>query len=107
MEIYTQRSRFWLAVADNAIVGMVAIEEVDATVALLRRLFVAPTYHGAGVGVLLLDTALAFAQTQGYETVTLDTHIGMKRAHAFYEKHDFRLTAEDVRQRHYTLSLVS
>ena len=99
MEIYTRRSRFWVAIgAENAgaaVVGMVAIREVDAGTALLRRMFVAHAYHGAGLGRRLLDTALDFARSQGYDTVTLDTHIGMKRAHAFYEKHGFRLTGAE------------
>ena len=109
METYTGRSRFWVAIdADNAeavVVGMVAIKEVDTGTALLRRMFVAPAYHGAGVGRRLLDTALRFARSQGYDTVTLDTHIGMKRAHAFYEKQDFRLTGADARQRHYARAM--
>ena len=105
-EIYTRRSRFWLAVMGDKVIGMVAIEEVDATTALLRRLFVAPDHHGMEVGKRLLDTALGFAETQGFQTVKLGTHLGMKRAHAFYEKHGFRRTAEDERQRHYEIDLV-
>ena len=104
-EIYTKRSRFWLAVKDNQVIGMAAIKEVDAAVALLRRMFVAPAYHGTGVGKQLLYTAFKFAETQGFQIINLDTHIEMKRAHAFYEKHGFRRTAADEQQRHYTLTL--
>lgn len=105
-EVYVKRSRFWLAVMGDEVIGMVAIEEVDATTALLRRMFVAPDHHGTEVGRRLLDTALGFAEMQGFQTIKLDTHTGMKRAHAFYEKHGFRKTAEDERQRHYEIDLV-
>ena len=104
-ELYTQRSRFWLALVGNEVVGMVAIAEADDTVALLRRMFVATTYQGTEVGARLLDIALEFAEAQGFQTIELDTHVGMKRAHAFYEKHGFRKTAENEQQRHYTLDL--
>ena len=104
-EVYAGRSRFWLAVMDDEVIGMAAIEEVSTTVARLRRLFVAPAYHGTGAGKLLLDEALEFAGMQGFQTVDLDTHVGMHRAHAFYEKCGFRKTAEDECQRHYRLHL--
>lgn len=105
-EIYTNRSRFWLAVMGDEVIGMAAIAEVDANAALLRRMFVAQAYHGKEIGKRLLVTALSFAEDQGYQTIHLDTHSGMKRAHAFYEKHGFRQMSEDARQRHYVLSLV-
>lgn len=103
--IYTGRRHFWLAIMEDEVIGMAAIKEMDAAVAVLRRRFVAINYHGMDVGRCLLGTALEFAQAQGYQTVQLDTHIGMKRAHAFYEKHGFRKMGENAQQRHYTLSL--
>ena len=102
---YTGRSRFWLAVVEDEVIGMAAIQEADTAAAVVRRMFVAPNYHGMGVGRRLLGTALEFAEAQGYQTARLDTHIGMKRAHAFYEKHGFQKTGEDTRQRRYALSL--
>ncbi len=51
---------FFVAVVDqNKVVGTVAIKKEDDRVALLRRLFVAPTHRNLKIGKKLVERALA------------------------------------------------
>lgn len=93
--VYINRSKFWLAVKDKKVIGMVAILEADKKIAKLKRMFVLPKYHGTGLGQLLLDTALKFTKEQGYSKIILDTHETMKRAQRFYEKNRFYKIKEE------------
>ena len=88
-EVYKDRSRLWLALAENRVVGTVAMSEVDEAIVRLRRMFVLPEFQGQGVGQQLFDTAFAFAKGQGYEKIILDTDRIMYKARRFYEKNGF------------------
>jgi GNAT superfamily N-acetyltransferase len=103
--VYYDRGRFWVALDNGKVVGTVAIREIDEKTAKLNRMFVLPSYQGAGVGQKLLDHALIFAKEQGYAEVILNTSLVMRRAHRFYEKNGFELTSEDNEQLHYKLAL--
>ncbi|MFZ2049074.1 MAG: GNAT family N-acetyltransferase [Minisyncoccia bacterium] len=94
-EIYSLRSRFWLAILDNKLIGTVGIEEIDNDVAKLKRMFVLPEFQGSGVGQKLFDTALNFAIKNDYKKIKLNTDKVMKRAHNFYEKNGFSKSGEN------------
>lgn len=104
-EIYSGRSRFWIAVKDDKVIGTVAIKELSGNTAKLRRMFVFTKYHGSGLGQALLDQALNFARRKVFKGVILNTHPLMKRAHHFYEKNGFQKTGEDLNRVHYKLDL--
>jgi GNAT superfamily N-acetyltransferase len=59
------RARVWIAERDGAMVGCVAIVEVDARVAQLRWFLVEPAARGMGLGRRLLDDAVSFARSSG------------------------------------------
>jgi GNAT superfamily N-acetyltransferase len=63
---------FLAADADDA-VGCVAVTHLDASRALVLRLFVRPNARGGGTGRKLVDAALAFLRDRGYARVVLDT----------------------------------
>ncbi|MCX6732395.1 MAG: GNAT family N-acetyltransferase [Candidatus Roizmanbacteria bacterium] len=93
-EVYTGKSRFWIARDGDKVVGTVGILDRGENVAKLRRMFVQKVYRGTGLGQKLLDTALQFAKETGYTKIKLNTHTNMKRAHHFYEKNKFVLMGE-------------
>lgn len=64
---------FFVAVNGNKVVGSVAIKKEDERVALLRRLFVDPSYRKQQLGVKLVDRALKFCDEVGYDEIIFKT----------------------------------
>ena len=64
----------------HKVVGTVAIKKEDDRVALLRRLFVAPTHRNLKIGKRLIDRALEFCREVGYEEVVFKTTSKMSGA---------------------------
>ena len=91
-QIYTSRSRFWVYLAGEQVIGTVAVLEMTPMTAQLKCMFVLAAHHGQGVGQRLLDHALAFARAYDYAEIALTTHPRMKRAHRFYERNGFQRT---------------
>lgn len=73
---------FFVAVDNKShkVVGTVAIKKEDSRVALLRRLFVAPTHRNLKIGKRLIDRALEFCREVGYEEVVFKTTSRMSGA---------------------------
>ena len=73
---------FFVAVDNKShqVVGTVAIKKEDDRVALLRRLFVAPTHRNLKIGKRLIDRALDFCREVGYEEVVFKTTSKMSGA---------------------------
>ena len=73
---------FFVAVDErlHKVVGTVAIKREDSRVALLRRLFVAPTHRKLKIGKRLIDRALDFCREVGYEEVVFKTTSKMSGA---------------------------
>jgi len=87
-------SRFWVAEADGALVGMTAIERVDAETGRLRRMRVTTDRRRTGIAQALLETAERFCREQGYRRLVLDTTEQQTAAHRLYEKNGFVRTGE-------------
>lgn len=62
------------------VVGTVAVKKEEGRVALLRRLFVAPTHRNLKIGKRLIDRALEFCREAGYEEVVFKTTTRMSGA---------------------------
>jgi GNAT superfamily N-acetyltransferase len=77
------------------VIGTVAGQEMSASMAQLKCMFVESAYHGQGIGQQLFDHALDFVRAQQYNEMTLTTHPFMKRAHRFYERNGFRRIADE------------
>jgi len=81
---------FFVAVAENhKVVGTVAIKKEDERVALLRRVFVAPTHRNQKIGKKLVDHALHFCREVGYEEMVFKTTSKMSGAIQLCKKHGF------------------
>lgn len=83
---------FWLAIADNTVVGTIALLDIGNRQGALRKMFVHRNYRGKehGTGQLLLNTLLAWAQQKEYIEIYLGTTEKFLAAHRFYEKNNFR-----------------
>ena len=73
---------FFVAVDNHShkVIGTVAVKKEDDRVALLRRLFVAPTHRNQRIGKKLIDRALDFCREVGYEEVVFKTTSRMSGA---------------------------
>lgn len=63
------REKFLVAEESNSIIATAGIKEDSSSTALLRRLFVHPSHRFAGVGSMLVDTAMDFCKMNGYKWV--------------------------------------
>lgn len=83
----------WVAVHEVQIIGSVAMRlPKDGKAAELKRMYLRPPFRGRGLGRSLLDQALRWAETQGCESVVLDTSAAMAEAQRLYETAGFRRT---------------
>lgn len=80
----------------HKVVGTVAIKKESGRVALLRRLFVAPTHRNLKIGKRLIDRALEFCREVGYEEVVFKTTSRMSGAIDLCRKNGFAQRAHIV-----------
>lgn len=91
------RDGLWVARANSAIVGSIAIDgsgEGPAHGARLRWLVLEPAHHGQGLGGKLMAAAMTFCREVDHKRVQLWTFEGLDAARALYERHGFRLAEE-------------
>ncbi|XP_074948420.1 putative N-acetyltransferase family 8 member 5 isoform X2 [Phalacrocorax aristotelis] len=88
-------SCFWVAEAEGAVVGMVAVaptqDLAERGVALeLKRMSVSKDYRGQGISKALCGEVLRFARARGYRAVVLSTSMVQVAAQRLYEGQGFR-----------------
>ncbi len=83
------RGGLWLALANDAAVGCVALRPLTARVAEVKRMFVDATWRAQGVGRSLLAALIEGARSRGYETLRLGTLADMDAAQALYRSLGF------------------
>jgi putative acetyltransferase len=88
------RSGFWVAERDIALVGTVAVRPKDEVTCELKRLYVNPTARGQGIGQLLYMHAENFARSAGYEKIWLDSSRRFTQARRLYERNGVVLVEE-------------
>lgn len=81
---------FLLAGEDGAYFGCVGLRRIDDAACEMKRLYVAPTGRGKGVGRLLAERIVTAAKTLKYSRVRLDTLHDMKTAQALYATMGFK-----------------
>jgi GNAT superfamily N-acetyltransferase len=82
---------FWLAVADDTIIGSIAIDGIHAADqgAHLRWFIVDAVQQGCGVGERLLRTAIDFCRSCQYHRIYLWTFAGLDAARHLYKRYGF------------------
>jgi predicted N-acetyltransferase YhbS len=105
---YTRRADFsrlpvtWVAVEDNAPVGMVSLKERDLTShrnlsPWLSALFVIPQYRNRGIGSQLIETVLCFAREQEFDSVHLFTdHRKMNYLTQYYSSRGWEIVEQTL-----------
>lgn len=82
---------FWIAVADERVVGTIALLDIGNQQGALRKMFVHPDFRGpeAGTAKRLLATLLAWARDAEIGEIFLGTTAKFTAAHRFYAKSGF------------------
>lgn len=73
----------------GGIVGVVAVETVDASRSDLVSFWVRPTARGRGAGTALIEAAFDVARARGHSRVTLEVGDHNVRAQRLYARHGF------------------
>jgi N-acetylglutamate synthase-like GNAT family acetyltransferase len=87
-----ENGNFWVALENRRVVGTVALLDIGASQAALRKMFVSAEYRGRehSVAKRLLDTLVMWCREHGVKDVYLGTTAKFLAAHRFYEKNGFR-----------------
>lgn len=88
------RERIWIAEQGERLVGCIAIVSKSERVAQLRWFLVDPSCRGAGLGRRLIDEAVAFCRSAGYDSIILWTVSALTAAAHVYESAGFRKVEE-------------
>lgn len=86
--------RGWIAWRDGVRLGSVFVVRLDATTAKLRLFLLVPEARGTGLGHRMLQQAMGFARTCGYEGMQLWTHESHRAAGALYARAGWHLQSE-------------
>ena len=104
-----ERNAFLIGEEDRKIIGTVAIKEDDRHTALLRRLFIDPSYRGKKYGSQMVDEALSFCRAKGYKKVVFRGTVGMAAALGLIRKKGFseaqKISFGEIEMIVFTLSL--
>lgn len=84
-----QGGRFWVATLDGALVGTCGVYPVGRESYELRKMFLAPSARGRGLGRRLLYTCILFLREQDAAELVIDTTDQMRQAQSFYEANGF------------------
>jgi N-acetylglutamate synthase-like GNAT family acetyltransferase len=84
-------SGFWVAVANDQIIGTIALLDIKKNAAALQKMFVPILFRGtvSGVANKLLTHFFYEAQMRGFQDIFLGTAANLYAAHRFYEKNGF------------------
>jgi len=96
IESYYQNKggQFWVAVADDKIIGTIACDRLNEDQYILKRMFVQKTVRGQGIAQRLLGRVLSHLPPQS--SIYLSTKEGEAlAAKAFYLKSGFSIVAKD------------
>ena len=88
-EVAPGRGGFFVAYEDDTPVGCGAVRRIEAGVAEIKRMYVAPARRGRGVGRALLDALVAEARRLGVTRLVLETGPKQPEAIALYERAGF------------------
>ena len=79
-----------VAEENGRIAGCVALRELRNGACEMKRMFVAPEFHGRGVGQALARAVIERAKDLGYSKMMLDTGPAQREAQGLYRKIGFK-----------------
>ncbi|NVM35742.1 MAG: bifunctional helix-turn-helix transcriptional regulator/GNAT family N-acetyltransferase [Candidatus Lokiarchaeota archaeon] len=85
------KDHLWIVEKGTEIVGSIAIVKVNNKTAQLRWLLVEPHVRNVGIGTKLVDEAISFCKSHGYQKVILGTFSDLIIARKLYSKIGFQL----------------
>lgn len=88
-EVTAGRGSFLIVYSDGAPVGCGAVRLLDADTAELKRMYVAPTVRGTGLGRRLVTALEAEARALGVRRLVLETGVRQRAAIALYRATGF------------------
>src|SRR5262249_51652316 len=88
-EVAPGRGAFLVAYRDDLPVGCGAVRVLDAGIAELKRMYVAPELRGQGVGRVLVDALESEARQLGVRRLVLETGVRQTAAIALYRRAGF------------------
>ena len=91
-DFYQQKNgNFWVALADQNVVGTIALIDCGGGIGCIRKMFVHAGFRGKekGVAQQLLNTLETWAAQHGFASLYLGTIVRFEAAIRFYEKNGF------------------
>ncbi len=74
------KGNLWIAYNTSLPAGCIALRLLEKNVGEMKRLYVKPDDRGHGLGKKLIQTAIQYAVSVGYQSIRLDTLSSMKEA---------------------------
>jgi N-acetylglutamate synthase-like GNAT family acetyltransferase len=91
IDVYlNSNSKFWVALANDTVLGTVGVVELTNGNIMLKSMFVDKMYRGHGISNLLLVTVIDWAIQNNYTQIYLGTMTQFTAGQRFYEKNGFR-----------------
>jgi GNAT superfamily N-acetyltransferase len=90
-ERYSMPNAAFLALLGDTPCGCVGLRARDGDTAVVRHLYVNPSYRGLGVARALMQALLDCAKARGFQNVVLDTHAeSLPAAYQLYQSLGFK-----------------
>jgi len=86
-----RQGHLWVAQAGDVPVGFAHVEVIDARTAHLEEIDVLPAHGRRGLGTRLVEEVCRWADTAGYDSITLTTFRDVPWNMPFYERLGFRV----------------
>jgi len=93
LEQMSNKHQFYVAIADENIIGFASVSKQDENICKLNKLYVLPTTQKKGAGKALLQMVLAYAKENGAKEIQLQVNRN-NNAKDFYLQQGFTILYE-------------